>query len=405
MRPGSREAILAARALERAGHARGALRHSRCTSGPEMRVVLFCQSLISCWNHRAAHFLRGIATELVERGHDVMAWEPGDSSCTMNLVRERGPEALDHYKTYYPQLSSQRYELARLDLDRALDGADVVLVHEWNAPELIARIGEHRARARSYRLLFHDTHHRAATAPQEMLSLDLRNYDGVLAAGVAIRELYLWRGWAERAWNWHQAADIRMFQPMLGAGRHGDVVWIGNWGSDDRAAEISEFLLTPVRALQLRTHMFGVRYPGPARLAAARAGAMYRGWLPNHQVARTYSRYAVTVNVPKRDLARALPGVPGIRTFEALACGIPLVSSPWEDVERLFVPGRDYLVARDGMQMTRHLRDIASDRELARELADSGRKRILDRHTCAHRVDELMEIVCDLNAAETRPAA
>jgi hypothetical protein len=36
-----------------------------------MRIVLFVQSLVSDWNHGNAHFLRGVAAELVERGHEL----------------------------------------------------------------------------------------------------------------------------------------------------------------------------------------------------------------------------------------------------------------------------------------------------------------------------------------------
>ena len=42
-----------------------------------------------------------------------------------------------------------------------------------------------------------------------------RYYDGVLAYGNVLRELYLFRGWAERAWTWHEAADTRVFRPLL----------------------------------------------------------------------------------------------------------------------------------------------------------------------------------------------
>ena len=36
-----------------------------------MRFVIFCHSVLSDWNHGNAHFLRGVATELAARGHDV----------------------------------------------------------------------------------------------------------------------------------------------------------------------------------------------------------------------------------------------------------------------------------------------------------------------------------------------
>ena len=57
----------------------------------------------------------------------------------------------------------------------------LVLAHEWNDPALIRRLGERRAHSDRFRLLFHDTHHRAVTAPAEMAAFDLRHYDGVLA--------------------------------------------------------------------------------------------------------------------------------------------------------------------------------------------------------------------------------
>ena len=87
-----------------------------------------------------------------------------------------------------------------------------------------------------------------------------------------------------------------------------------------------------------------------------------------------------------------LPGIPTIRVFEALACGIPLVCAPWTDCEGLFTQGEDYLVASSGAAMTRHLRALAADEPLRRALARNGAATIARRHSCAHRVDELLNI-------------
>jgi spore maturation protein CgeB len=78
--------------------------------------------------------------------------------------------------------------------------------------------------------------------------------------------------------------------------------------------------------------------------------------------------------------------------FEALACGIPLICAPWEDAEKLFTPGKDFLVARDGNEMKKHMRALLTDKAMARELAEHGLRTIQQRHTCAHRVDELLQI-------------
>jgi spore maturation protein CgeB len=114
-------------------------------------------------------------------------------------------------------------------------------------------------------------------------------------------------------------------------------------------------------------------------------------------VPEVFARHRVTVHVPRRPYVRALPGIPTIRVFEALACGIPLVCAPWEDAENLFRPGRDYLVAEDGADMQRKLRDVLNDPELGRSLSESGLQTLRTRHTCAHRVDELLHIVEDLH--------
>ena len=129
------------------------------------------------------------------------------------------------------------------------------------------------------------------------------------------------------------------------------------------------------------------------------AGIRYAGWLPNYEAPRVFARHRVTVHVPRRPYVQALPGIPTIRVFEALACGIPLVSAPWRDAEGLFSPGRDFLVADDGRAMRRHLADVLHDDALAESLAREGRATILARHTCAHRVDELLAIHAEIAPA------
>jgi spore maturation protein CgeB len=158
-----------------------------------------------------------------------------------------------------------------------------------------------------------------------------------------------------------------------------------NWGDGERSAELHEFLLGPARSLGLRGHVHGVRYPREAADAVREAGLSYEGWLPNHRAPEAFARHRVTVHVPRRAYVRRVPGVPTIRVFEALACGIPLVCSPWEDRERLFRPGTDYLVARDGDEMAAHLRALVADPDRAARLAANGLETVRARHTCAPR--------------------
>lgn len=363
---------------------------------------MFYHSLISDWNHGNAHFLRGVVSELLARGHHVRVYEPSDGWSLQSLIAEQGEQAVARFHLAYPRLSSERYELARLDLDRALDGADLVIVHEWSPPDLVRRIGERRAALRNFRLLFHDTHHRAVTDAQAMSGYDLSKFDGVLAFGRVIKDIYVRRGWAERVWVWHEAADTRVFRPLESGAQH-DLVFIGNWGDDERTAELQRYLLEPAHELGLRGRVYGVRYPERSQRMLQAAGLSYAGWLPNYEVPAVYAQFRLTVHVPRRPYAYALPGIPTIRVFEALACGIPLICAPWHDSEHLFQPGRDFLVAPDGPRMASMLRQVLHDPALASSLARAGRRTIETRHTCAHRITELMAIVQQITApARTR---
>jgi spore maturation protein CgeB len=364
-----------------------------------MRIVMFYHSLLSDWNHGNAHFLRGVVGELLFRGHDVCVYEPKDSWSLSNLRAEHGEGPVEAFRHAYPGQQSIPYEARSLDLNDVLDGADVVIVHEWSDHDLVRRIGAHKARGGGkYVLLFHDTHHRAVTEESSMAAYELTHYDGVLAFGRVLRDLYLKRKWTRRAWTWHEAADTRVFRPIASDEKEGDLVWVGNWGDEERTAELQEFLLDPVKSLGLRARIHGVRYPDHAKQRLADAGIEYAGWLANFAAPQVFARFTVTVHVPRRPYVQALPGIPTIRVFEALACGIPLVCSPWDDAEGLFTPGRDFLVARTGGEMRRHLKLLVNEPEAARQLAAQGHRTILSRHTCAHRVDELLNVVAELRA-------
>jgi spore maturation protein CgeB len=367
-----------------------------------VRVVLFYQSLISDWNHGNAHFLRGVASELLARGHTVDVYEPRNSWSVHNLVAENGWAPVVEFEEAYPQLESIRYDMDYLDLGQVLSGADLVIVHEWNEPELIERIGEFRLRKGDFILLFHDTHHRVAG--HKSLPFSLEHYDGVLAYGQVLTDRYVHNRWAEHAWTWHEAADTRVFHPLPHITRTLDLVWIGNWGDDERTAELHEFLIQPVKDLKLRAEVYGVRYPTEAIAALNDAGIRYRGWLPNYKVPEVFAGARLTLHVPRRPYVRELPGIPTIRPFEALACGIPLICSPWNDAEHLFTLGRDYLIARDGEEMKKLIDRVLSERSLAEELASHGLETIGRRHTCAHRVDELLHIYSEVVTKPQRVA-
>lgn len=361
-----------------------------------MKICLFYHSVISDWNNGNAHFLRGIISSLIARGHDVTTYEPHDGWSLRNLIKEKGRSALNEFREFFPIHHSILYSEKNFKPADFLENAELVIVHEWNSPEVVSRIGEYRRGRRNIVLLFHDTHHRSVTAPQEMGKYDLKNYDGVLAFGDVIRRIYLRNGWSKRVWTWHEAADDRIFHPVIPEEKEGDLVWIGNWGDEERTDELQEYIIEPVLDLGLKANFYGVRYPEKALKLLKRAKIKYKGWLPNYRVPEIFGKHSVTVHVPRRPYVEQLPGIPTIRPFEALACGIPLISSPWTDNDKLFTTGKDYIVAHSGEEMKNHLSNVLNDKKMASSLASHGLATIRDRHTCDNRIDQLLCIINEI---------
>jgi spore maturation protein CgeB len=379
-----------------------------------MELRYFAHSWLSDWNHGNAHFLRGLMSALVRRGHQVRVYEPmpaaeGGWSLSQLWREPGGAAAVAAVRTAYPELDLRLFgqrspatppTAAALtwvrDWEEELRGSDVVMAHEWNSPELFEWLLNERRRY-GFRLLLHDTHHRAVSQPEMLDRLPLPRLDGVIAFGESLRRCYHRHGRCRRTFTLHEAADTARFRPTDGAGGQHDVVWIGNWGDEERSQLLEQYLLTPVRQSGARARIYGVRYPPAAREQLQRAGIGYGGYLPNLRAPAAYAQAAMTLHIPRGPYRRTLPGIPTIRVFEALACAMPLLSAPWDDCEGLFAVGEDFWMAHSPQEMTALLVQLLSHPEQRKALGQHGAASVRARHTCAHRAGELEAICQSLN--------
>ena len=363
--------------------------------GHHLRVAYFAHSIRSDWNNGNAHFLRGLLRALGAQGHAVTVFEPETGWSLDHLHEEpRGPQSLARFEQIYGDLRIGTYQ-ADDSFESRLAGVDIVMVHEWNPPELAQALLALRSEL-GFKLVFHDTHHRASSTPEQMESFGLAHFDGVIVFGEALRTIYRQRFSLERVWTLHEAADTTVFYPRHLPGKHG-AVWIGNWGDGERSAEINEFYLKPAAALAAEADLtiYGVRYPEEGLAALLAANVAYGGYLPNLEAPEVYAAARLTVHIPRQQYSAVMDGIPTIRVFEALACGIPLVSAPWRDSEHLFRPG-DFAWAHNAEEMTRAMRMLLHDHAAAEEQARRGLETVLARHTCAHRAQELSAIFEEL---------
>lgn len=367
----------------------------------KLRIAYFAHSLRSDWNNGNAHFLRGLLRALQCEGAEVTAYEPDDAWSIENLRAEReGQRALDSFTATFSDLDIQAY--ASEDTDELwterLRGTELVILHEWNPPamaQLLLRLRDQLG----YKLLFHDTHHRASSSPESFEQFGLERFDGVLAFGRALEQIYRERFGIQNVWTLHEAADVSNFHPHPEIARERLVVWIGNWGDDERSKEIVDYLLQPAARLapEFRTRIYGVRYPEEGLNALRVHGVEYAGYLPNLDAPQVYAAASLTVHIPRQQYTQAMKGIPTIRVFEALACGVPLVSAPWADTEHLFREG-DFAMAHSPAEMLDAMTRLLGDPHLAQDQAARGMETVLARHTCTHRAQQVMDVFEEIHA-------
>lgn len=366
----------------------------------KLQIAYLTHSIRSDWNNGNAHFLRGLLRSLREVGHHVEIFEPAEEWSLTNLRSEEvGDRSLRQFGEIYPDLLITTYgkaqETSLSYWRQALRDAEIVILHEWNPPQLSQCLLSLREEL-GFRLLFHDTHHRASSAPEQVQLYGLHQFDGVLAFGEALRQLYMDRFGIAQVWTLHEAADTSVFHPIPKMKKTSDVVWVGNWGDDERSSELCEFLLLPAKQLAQYTFtIYGVRYPARGLDALRQARVIYGGYLPNLDAPSVYGSSRLTVHIPRQQYSTAMHGIPTIRVFEALACGIPLISAPWCDSEELFRED-DFRAVTNTSEMKSAMQFLLEHPKQAEAQALRGLETVLAKHTCRHRAEQLTYICEDL---------
>ncbi len=168
-----------------------------------------------------------------------------------------------------------------VDLGALVDDCDLVIVHEWNEPWLVDGLGRLRRSGARFTLLFHDTHHRAVSDPEGIRSYRIGDYDGVLAFGEALAEVYRRWGWSH-VFVWHEAADTRLFQAASRRQRRA-MVWSGSETGATKSARARLKIIScgPRRGRLAARHLRrSLSRAWPCRRWKVTA-LDFRGWLPN----------------------------------------------------------------------------------------------------------------------------
>lgn len=355
-----------------------------------MKIAFFGSSLVSAYWNGAATYYRGVLRNLAERGHRITFYEPD----AFERQQHRDIPDPDWARVVvYPATE----EAVRRCLEEAR-GADLTV--KASGVGVFDELLEKAVLDAGGLRVFWDvdapaTLDRMESDPRDPFRALVPRYDLIFTygGGDPVVEAYRRFG-AKDCVPVYNALDPTTHHPVEPDPRfQGDLGFLGN-RLPDREARVERFFLDAAARLPERTFLLGgngwTDKPMPANVRYL--GHVYT---KDHNA---FNRTPLAVlNVSRESMAR-YGFSPATRVFEAAGAGACLITDEWMGIEMFLEPGREVLVARDGVEVAQHLEELTPER--ARRIGEAARRRVLAEHTYAHRAEQV-ENVLSLTAVES----
>lgn len=349
----------------------------------ELRIAFFGSSLISAYWNGAATYYRGVIRALHERGHRTTFHEPN----AYGRQEHRDIPDPDWAKvSIYPAESD-------VDAYRALEeGARAAnLIVKASGIGVFDQLLERAVldwKTPGRRVVFWDvdapaTLDRVRNNPGDPFRELIPRYDLIFTygGGDPVVDSYMALG-ARKCAPIYNALDPVTHFPVTPDPRfQGDISFLGN-RLPDREARVDEFFFRAASSCNRRFVLGG-------------AGWEDKPKSPNvHYVGHVYTRdhnafncsAAAVLNICRESMVR-YGFSPATRVFEAAGAGACLITDEWKGIELFLEPGREVLVAGDGLSVAGHLESLTAERGCA--IGGAARRRVLAEHTYAHRAAEV----------------
>jgi spore maturation protein CgeB len=356
-----------------------------------LEVTILGLSITSSWGNGHATTYRHLVRGLVERGHDVLFLERNMPWYAMARDIRHSPWGTTRLYESIEELRDTYTEAVR--------SADLVIVGSY-VPNGVA-VGNWVTMAAGGIAAFYDidtpvTLDKLAREDYEYVSPELiAKYDLYLSftGGPTLRFLESHYG-SPRARPLYCSVDPEQYRP-LDLPAAWDLGYLGTYSSD-RQPTVDQLLVQPAQDWTTgRFVVAGPQYPDDVvwpenvcRLEHVAPG----------EHAEFYNRQRYTLNVTRADMIRAGYS-PSVRLFEAAACGTPIISDPWPGLDEFFDLGQELLVASSAEDVAHYLKTIPEDQR--RAMGQRARRRVLARHTSAHRAAELEGYVDEMAAGKS----
>jgi spore maturation protein CgeB len=358
----------------------------RAPGARPLRLIVLGLSITSSWGNGHATTYRSLIGALAERGHDVTFLERDVPWYAAHRDLADAPYARI---VLYASLDELRRRFTA-----AVRDADLVIVGSY-VPDGIA-VGDWVTQTARGATAFYDIDTPVTLAGLEagtcayLTRALIPRYAMYLSftGGPTLARLELELG-APRALPLYCSIDPAVYAPAPQPPRW-DLGYMGTY-SDDRQPTLQRLLVEPARREPARRFaVAGPQYPASIEWAS---NIERLDHLAPDRHREFYNQLAFTLNVTRRHMREA-GWSPSVRLFEAAACGVPIISDPWDGLDELFEPDREILIAHDGDDVVRYLSDLGDAER--RAIGARAGARVRSSHTAAHRAADLERYVRDL---------
>jgi spore maturation protein CgeB len=350
---------------------------------PSLDIAFFGSSLVSAYWNGAATYYRGIVRALAERGHRITFYEPDayDRQAHRDIPDPPWAKVAVYSGTNEADVHRVLERAKRADVIVKASGVGV-----WD--QLLEREVANARRPNNL-IVFWDvdapaTLERMKLTPDDPFRALVPRYDVIFTYGGGLPVV---RG--------YERFGARLCVPIYNAldpTTHHAVPPDPSWTADlsllanrlpDREKRIEEFFFRPALELPGRSFLLGGNGWTQRHLPpnVKTVGHVYTA---DHNAFNVSARAVLNV---ARDSMAACGFSPATRVFEAAGAGACLVTDAWEGIELFLEPGREVLVAKDGAEVARHIRDLTPAR--AQAIGEAAKQRVLAHHTYARRARDV----------------
>lgn len=351
-----------------------------------MKFAFFGSSLVSAYWNGAATYYRGIIRAMHERGHEITFYEPDAYDRQKN--RDIDDPHWATIKVYQPK-ETEAYKALQdaLHADIIIKTSGVGVFDELLEKEVL------QLKQKGKHVIFWDvdapaTLDRVNDAENDYFKNLIPQYDLILTygGGDPVVNAYKKLG-ARNCYPVYNALDPSTHHLVEKEKRFEcDLAFLGN-RLPDREKRVEAFFLNVAAQMAQQQFILGGNgwHDKPMSSNINYIGHVFTR---DHNALNCSPKAILNIS---RDSMAKYGFSPATRVFEAAGAGACIITDYWVGIDYFFEPAKEILVANSGEEVKQILSNLTEEK--ANEIGKAALKKVLAKHTYAHRAAELDKIL------------